>query len=198
MRQIDPKVRRVVERAGVARTRDLEAAGLSRVAVRRLAEAGKLERVSRGLYVLPKRGRATSSLVIAARRVPNGVVCLLSALQLHGLTTQLPREVWIAIGTRDRRPKTDGVRLRVVHFSPASLRAGVQARKVDGGTVRVFSPAKTIADCFKYRNKIGLDVATEALREGLRRRVCTVDELWRYAKVNRVATVMRPYLEALA
>jgi predicted transcriptional regulator of viral defense system len=167
------------------------------VAVRRLAEAGGLERVGRGLYALPNQGRATSGLVIAARRVPNGVVCLLSALQMHGLTTQLPREVWMAIGTRDRRPKTDGVRLRIVRYSSVSLGAGVDTRRVDGVAVRVFSPAKTIADCFKYRNKIGLDVATEALRDGLRRRTCTVDELWRYAKVNRVATVMRPYLEAL-
>jgi predicted transcriptional regulator of viral defense system len=116
---------------------------------------------------------------------------------MHGLTTQLPREVWMAIGSRDRRPKTDGVRLRIVRYSSVSLGAGVDTRRVDGVAVRVFSPAKTIADCFKYRNKIGLDVATEALRDGLRRRTCTVDELWRYAKVNRVATVMRPYLEAL-
>jgi predicted transcriptional regulator of viral defense system len=130
--------------------------------------------------------------------VPRGVVCLLSALQFHELTTQLPREIWLAIGEKDWRPAASGMRIRIVRFSPLALSEGVESHVVDGVRVNVFNPAKTIADCFKYRNKIGLDVAIEALRDGLGKRKCTVDELWRYAKVDRVSAVMRPYIEAVA
>src|SRR5690606_12755497 len=136
------------------------------------------------------------SLVEACRRVPRGAVCLLSALQFHGLTTPAPFEVWMAIDESARQPRGDSPSLRIVRFSGAALTYGVQEYVVEGVTVRVYSPAKTVADCFKYRNKIGIDVAIEALRDCLRQRKATADELWQAAKVCRMTNVMRPYLEA--
>jgi predicted transcriptional regulator of viral defense system len=129
--------------------------------------------------------------------VPKGVVCLLSALRFHELTTQAPFEVWLAIGEKAWRPRVDYPPLRVVRFSAAALASGVEQHQIEGVTIPVFSPAKTVADCFKYRNKIGLDVAIEALRECWGSRRCTMDDLWKYAKVCRVQNVMRPYLESI-
>jgi predicted transcriptional regulator of viral defense system len=137
-------------------------------------------------------------LAEVARRVPKGVVCLLSALRFHGLTTQAPFEVWLAIENKAIAPKLDYPSLRIVRFSGAALTEGVEEHVVDGVMVRVTGVAKTVADCFKYRNKIGLDVALEALREAWRGKRMTSDDLWRYAKVCRVANVMRPYLDSLA
>ncbi len=125
------------------------------------------------------------------------MVCLLSALQNHHLTTQAPFEVWLAIAEKARLPKIEYPPLRVVRFSGPSLSFGIEEHEVDGVRVRVYSPAKTVADCFKYRNKIGLDVAIEALRDCLRQRKATRDELWSAAKVCRMSNVMRPYLEAV-
>ncbi len=199
MSQLEKPVLRRLQKEGVVRARELNALGLSGAGIARLVDQGVIQRVGRGLYALPDREPpANYALATAAKRVPRGVVCLLSALQFHGLTTQLPREVWLAIGEKDWRPTGGDVRIRTVRFSPLSLREGVETHRVDGVIVRIFNPAKTIADCFKYRNKLGLDVAMEALRDGLRQRKCTVDELWRYAKVDRVSAVMRPYIEALA
>jgi predicted transcriptional regulator of viral defense system len=125
-------------------------------------------------------------------------VCLLSALQFHNLTTQMPHEIWLAIGESARHPKVDYPPLRIARFSAATLTFGVKEHTVDGVRVRVTNSAKTVADCFKYRNKIGLDVALEALREAWRAKLFTMDELDRYAAICRVQRVMRPYLEALA
>jgi predicted transcriptional regulator of viral defense system len=138
------------------------------------------------------------SLASASVRVPGGVICLLSALRFHGLTTQAPSEIWLAIDWKARAPKAGSPVLRVVRMSGEALRAGVEEHKVEGVAVRVFSAAKTVADCFKFRNKIGLDVALEALREYRRAHRGGVDVLWRFARVCRVAEVMRPYLEAMA
>lgn len=124
--------------------------------------------------------------------------CLLTALRLHELTTQAPFEVWIATGNKDHPPRPNYLPLRTVRLSAPSLAAGVETRRIDGTAVRVTSPAKTVADCFKFRNKVGLDVALEALREARRTRKASADDLWRYAQINRVANVMRPYLEAVA
>jgi predicted transcriptional regulator of viral defense system len=155
--------------------------------------------VGRGLYVLPDADVSEHhSLAEASKRVPHGVVCLLSALRFHNLTTQSPSEVWLAIGSKAWRPQVDYPRLRFVRFSDRALEAGVEEHSIEGVLVRVYSPAKTVADCFKYRNKIGLDVALEALRDCRRERKCSNDELWRYAKICRVANVMRPYMEAIA
>ena len=140
---------------------------------------------------------AHGSLAEVARRVPKGVVCLLSALRFHGLTTQAPFEVWLAIENKSLAPKLDFPPLRIVRFSGAALTEGVEEQVVDGVTIRITGVAKTVADCFKYRNKIGLDVALEALREAWHEKRMTSDDIWRYAKICRVANVMRPYLDSL-
>ena len=164
-----------------------------------MTAAGRLLRVARGLYALPSyQGGEHGALVTVAMRAPSVLFCLLTALRIHDLTTQAPFEVWIAIGNKEHPPRLDYPKLRTVRFSDSALAAGVEARRVDGATLRVTSAAKTVADCFKFRNKIGLDVALEALREARRAKKASADDLWRYAKINRVANVMRPYLEALA
>ena len=183
---------------GLIRPCDLIPMGISRVSLTRAVRHGQLERVGRGLYGLPGRKvSAHGSLAEVARRVPRGVVCLLSALRFHGLTTQAPFEVWLAIENKSLAPKLDYPPLRIVRFSGAALTEGVEEHVVDGVTVRVTGVAKTVADCFKYRNKIGLDVAMEALREAWHEKRMTSNDIWRYAKVCRVANVMRPYLESL-
>ena len=137
------------------------------------------------------------SLTEVARRVPNGVICLLSALQFHNIGTQLPHEVWLAIPPKARRPKGLPVKIHIVHFSGAAFTEGSKEHAIENVQVRIYHPAKTVADCFKYRNKVGLDVALEALRECWRGRKATMDEICKYAKVCRVGNVMRPYLESL-
>lgn len=184
---------------GVIRPRDLEAAGIPGSYLTRLAHAGELDRVGRGLYTLagasPTEHR---SLAEVAKRVPRGVICLLSALRFHELTTQAPFEVWLAIGQKDRTPRPNGTRLRIVRVSGESRDAGVETHVVEGVPVRIYGVAKTVADCFKFRNKIGTDIAVEALRDCLEQRRCTIDELSEYARVCRVSRVMQPYMEALA
>lgn len=188
----------LVREIGILRSRDLAAHGIAREHLRRLHQRGLLERVARGLYALPgNQANQYRSLAEAAKRVPQGVVCLLSALRFHGLTTQAPFEVWLAIDPKARRPHVVDLPLRIVRFSGPALHEGVEQHAIDGVPVRVYRPAKTVADLFKYRNKIGLDVALEALRDAWRGRRVTMDELWRYAQVCRVSTIMRPYLEAL-
>lgn len=196
------KSEQVLERArkvGVLRARDLARTGIPHVYLRRLHERGLLVRSGRGLYTLSTHEvSANHSLAQAAAQVPRGVVCLLSALRFHGLTTQAPAEVWLAIDWKARAPKSDSLALRIVRMSGEALRAGVEEHEVEGITVRVFSAAKTVADCFKFRNKIGLDVALEALRDYRRTHRAGMDALWRFARICRVAEVMRPYLEATA
>ena len=189
----------LAHRRGVLRPRDLAPYGLSRELLRRLHAEGRLERRARGVYVLADLERSEREMLAQASvRVPHGVVCLLSALQFHDLTTQNPAEVWMAIDRKARAPVERELPLHIVRFSGAARTEGVQVHRVDRVPVRIYGPAKTVADCFKYRRKIGVDVAIEALRDCLRTRRCTVDELWRFAAVCRVQNVMRPYLEALA
>lgn len=188
-----------LRRAGTARSRELAAAGIARSELSRMVAAGKLARVARGLYALPDyQGGAHEALVTVAKRAPGVVFCLLTALRIHDLTTQAPFEVWIAIGNKGHPPRLDYPPLRTMRFSDASLRAGIETRAIDGVPVQVTGIAKTVADCFKFRNKIGLDVALEALRDVLKSRKISADELWKYAKINRVTNVMRPYLDAVA
>lgn len=188
----------LVRSQGLIRPRDLLSLGIARVSLTRAVRCGQLERVGRGLYGLPGREvSAHGSLAEVARRVPKGVVCLLSALRFHGLTTQAPFEVWLAIENKALAPKLDFPPLRIVRFSGAALTEGVEEHVVDGVTIRVTGVAKTVADCFKYRNKIGLDVVLEALREAWHEKRMTSDDIWRYAKICRVANVMRPYLDSL-
>lgn len=195
----DDRLRKALRKAGATRARELEAAGFARTQIARLVSAGKLQKIGRGLYAPANyQGTENSALVAVAKRAPDVVFCLLTALRFHELTTQSPFEVWIAIANKGHPPRLEYPPLRTVRLSEASLRHGVEVRKVEGVPLRITSPAKTVADCFKFRNKVGLDVALEALRDVLRDRKATVDDLWRCAEVNRVANVMRPYLEATA
>jgi predicted transcriptional regulator of viral defense system len=192
-------VLRLARRAGVLRPRDLAAVGVPREYLRRLRDAGQLEQSGRGLYTLPTAEVTEHhSLAEACKRVPHGVACLLSALRFHGLTTQAPHEVWLAIDPKARKPVVDYPPLRIVRFSGAARTTDVETHRVEGVAVRVYGAAKTVADCFKYRHKLGLDVALEALRDYTRARPGGRDALWAAAKACRVANVMRPYLEALA
>jgi predicted transcriptional regulator of viral defense system len=192
------KILELVRKVGVLRPRDLDPYDIPRTYLSRLCTSGKLQRIGRGLYILPGTNATEHhSLAEACKRVPKGVVCLLSALRFHELTTQAPFEIWLAIGEKAWRPRLEYPPLRIVRFSHTTLSAGVEEHQVEGVTVHVYSPAKTVADCFKYRNKIGLDVAIEALRECWRSRRGTMDDLWHFAGICRVRNVMRPYLESI-
>lgn len=188
----------LARRQGFVRPRDVKAQGVSRTVFTRLVDKGGLVRLSRGLYTLPDQPVSEhTSLAEVAIQHPNVQVCLLSALRFHNLTTQSPFEVWVAIPNKARSPKAKYPPLRVVRFSGDALIEGTEEHLIDGIAVRVTSIAKTVADCFKFRNKIGLDVALEALRAAWDARRVTMDELWHYARICRVANVMRPYLETL-
>jgi predicted transcriptional regulator of viral defense system len=183
---------------GVLRARDLVRQGIHPQTVSRLVQQGKLTRAGRGRYLLSKNEPSQNiGLALAATAAPQAVVCLLSALRFHELGTQAPYEVWIAIARQNTRPRVDYPPVRVTRFSGKAFTFGIERHEVDGVRVKIYSGAKTVADCFKFRNKIGLDVALEALREGLMEKRFTRDELWRAAKVCRVTTIIRPYLEVL-
>ena len=190
----------LIQRKGAVRSRELVDAGVARVQLSRLVAAGELIRLARGVYTAPGAVLPGSEegVLVVAERIPEARLCLLTALRLHGLTTQAPFEVWIAIGNKDRPPRLDWPPLRVLRFSGEALTAGLETRTMGSKQVRVTTVAKTVADCFKFRNLVGLDVAIEALRDALRARATSVDELWKYARICRVSKIMRPYLEALA
>jgi predicted transcriptional regulator of viral defense system len=193
------KILDLAAETGLLRPRDLERQGISRAYLGRLVRSGELERVGRGLYRIPGADVTEHhSLVEVMTRVPRGVVCLLSALRFHGLTTQNPFEVWLAIDQKAWRPRSDGVRIRLVYLSGPAFESGIEEHVVERTTLRVYSAAKTVADCFKFRNKIGLDVALEALDDYRRKNRAGLDELWRYAKTVRVGEVIRPYMEAMS
>jgi len=195
---VEQKVLDLAAREGILRPRDLQRKGLPTDYLWRLHQQDKLEKVGRGMYAIPGAALTEHQTITqAARRVPHGVVCLLSALRFHDLTTQAPFEVWMAIDVKARSPKEEIIPLRIVRFSGQALTAGVETHTIEGVKVKVYNPAKTVADCFKYRNKIGLDVAIEALRDCWRKKRATTDQLWLYAKICRVARVIRPYLESL-
>jgi predicted transcriptional regulator of viral defense system len=162
-----------------------------------LVAAGKLQRVSRGLYTLPHADLGEhASLVLAAKAVPDGVICLLSALRFHGIGTQLPAETWVAVRRGATVPRALPPGIRIIKVSAPAFNEGQQTVRVRRIPVRVYGPAKTVADCFKFRGTVGLDVALEALREALRLKLATRDAIWQHAQVCRVARVMLPYLEA--
>jgi predicted transcriptional regulator of viral defense system len=189
----------VVRRLGILRAADLEVHGIPRSHLYRLLRQGLIKRQARGLYVASKhRVTAAHTLAQVAKRVPSGVFCLLTALRFHELTTQAPAEVWIALPEKARKPRLDYPRLRVARFSGPALTEGIETHRLEGVEVRVYSAAKTVADCFKYRHKVGVDVAVEALRDFSRRHRGGATELARYARICRVARVMQPYLDALA
>ncbi|MEA5549980.1 type IV toxin-antitoxin system AbiEi family antitoxin domain-containing protein [Anabaena cylindrica UHCC 0172] len=183
---------------GVIRAKDIAAKGIHREYLKRLENQGILVRSARGVYTLADAEiTANHTLVETAKRVPNGVVCLLSALSFYQITTQAPFEVWLAIPQKSRPPKDNLLPLRIVYMSGKSLEEGIEEHIIEGVPVSIYSLPKTVADCFKFRNKIGLDVALEALRECLQKRKFSMDEIWHYAKICRVHNVMRPYLESL-
>lgn len=189
---------RLARRRGSVTRREVTEAGIHTHTLSRLVRAGTLERVARGRYRLPDAPITEHhGLAFVAAAAPKGVVCLLSALSFHQIGTQLPHEVWIALDRRTRRPSLLYPRLRIVRFGGKALTKGIETHRIEGETVRVYSIAKTIADVFKYRNKIGLDIALEALREAWRTRCFTMDEIHRCARVCRVERVMQPYLQAL-
>lgn len=198
-RTIREKVLELAQDSSGVRPKDLAELGISRQHLYVLHKEGLLERVARGLYarsdIEPSEHQTIAEV---AKRVPEGVLCLLSALQIHELTTQMPHQVWLAIEPTKRRPKEPNLPIRIVHFSGESFSAGIEEHEIEGVKVRVYSPAKTVADCFKFRNKFGLDVALEALRDCRKQRKCSNDNLYRFAKICRVWNVMRPYLEAMS
>ncbi len=188
----------LAKRQSLLRARDLKRLGLPTIALTRLLGAGKLERVARGVYSLPGRNFSEHrSLAESTLRVPKGVVCLLSALRVHGIGTQAPFEVWLALPSNVPAPRLDQPALRVVRMSGEAFTQGIEHHSIDGVQVPIFDANKTVADCFKYRNKIGLDVALEALRDGWSQRKLSMDALWRYASIDRVSKVMQPYLESM-
>jgi len=185
-------------RLGVFRARDMVVAGYPREYLRRLVSQEQVRQLGRGLYASAGfDGDQNQSLVEAAKRVPRGVVCLVSALQFHGIGTQAPHQVWLALPRGSNRPRGVSLLLRFTQFSGSAYSFGIEEHALTGGTVRVYSPAKTVADCFKYRQKYGLDVAVEALREGWRAKKFTMKELAAASAVCRVGRVMQPYLEML-
>lgn len=190
---------RAIRNKGVFRLAEARALGLHPEQVRRLTRQGELTRLGRGLYA-PASAAPTEHHTLAevAKRVPRGIVCLLTALRFHGIGTQDPREVWLAVDRRAGVPRIDVAPVRVVRLSGAALTTGIDEHEVEGVAVRVTSPARTVVDCFRFRNKIGVDVAVEALRDYRRLRKGTVDELWRQADQLRMTRVMRPYWDAIA
>jgi predicted transcriptional regulator of viral defense system len=188
----------VIREMGLVRAADLEARGIPRGRLYRLARKGLVLREARGIYVARDHEfSAHHTLAQVSKRVPNAVFCLLTALRFHGLTTQLPAEVWVAIDEKARKPKLESPRLRVARFSGLALTEGVESHDVEGVEVRVYSAAKTVADCFKYRNKIGVDVAVEALREFSREHRGGATELAHFARICRVDRIMQPYLDGI-
>ena len=187
-----------LKQGGILKTKEAIRVGIHPRTLYEMLNAGVLERLNRGLYRLadlPPLGNP--DLVSVSLKVPHGVICLISALHYHDITTQIPHEIYLALGRGTEPPRLDHPPIRIFWFTGRAFAEGVEMHKIDGIPIHIYSPEKTVVDCFKYRNKIGLDVAIEALRECWRNRRCTMDQLWYYAKICRVTNVMRPYLEAV-
>lgn len=192
------RILKLIAERQILRPRDLTSEGIPRSYLSRLVDEGILVRSGRGIYVAADADfTELQSVAEVAKRVPHGVICLLTALQFHELTTEMPHEVWVAINRTARIPKIDYPVVRVVRFSDAAFAFGVESKQIGKTDVRIYSAAKTVADCFKYRNKIGIDVATQALRDCWQQKRASMDELWEAAKVCRMSSVMRPYMESL-
>ena len=187
----------LLEARGLMRLKDFTAEGIAPETLARLVRAQDVERPARGLYQLPDvAAGAAHVLAEASALVPKGIVCLTSALQYHGVTLQMPSAVWMAIDRTAWRPRTGYPPIRFVRFSGHALTDSIEQHRIEGIDVRITAPARTIVDCFRYRNKVGIDVAMEGLREGLRSRKVTPDQLWDYARATRSWSVIKPYLEA--
>ena len=189
----------LIDKRGVATAEELRQSGIHPEQTRRLIADGQLIRLARGIYSTPTADLGEhASLIVAAMAVPHGVICLLSALRFHGIGTQLPAETWVAIRRRDAVPRSLPPGIRIVSVSEPAFSAGIEEVMIHRHAVRVYGPAKTVADCFKFRGAIGLEAALEALRETLRRKLATRDAIWRHAKTCRVTRTLLPYLEAMA
>lgn len=188
----------LAQERGVIRPRDLRALGISPTNLRRLVQHGVMIKAGRGLYTLTDFDVTEHHSLVAAVRVQSkAVVCLLSALTFHGVGTQLPHQVWVSVPYGARISNSDAVPMRFIVLRPSAYAAGIEVHQLEGVSVPVYTLAKTIADCFKFRNKVGLDVAIEALREALRQRRCSREDIRRYARIDRVEKIIRPYMEAL-
>ena len=187
----------VAKACGIARARNFYAAGIPHTYLRRLQDEGLLVCIGRGLYQLADAEWSQfHSFAVASQVVPHGVICLISALQFHSLTTQLPPDIWIMIGHKKWAPKYPPISLRIIRATGEALNAGIEQHIIENVEVPITNPAKTVTDCFKYRNQVGIDVAIEALRNCIRTRSATTDDVWRLAAIDRIQNVIRPYLEA--
>ena len=187
----------IARKKGIIRAEDVEAVGISRNYLYRMHKEGLLAKNAVGLYTLPEAPMTeNSSLAEVAKRLPHAVVCLISALSYHEITTQIPHEIWLTIPRGSWRPDVEYPPLNLTYVSGPAYSFGIQEHVINGVAVKIYSPAKTVADCFKFRNKVGLDVAIEALREAWHSRKVTMDELVEAAGIDRVSKIMRPYLEA--
>ena len=189
----------LAEKQAVVRAKDIARQDIHTSTLTRLTKSGVLEKVGPGRYRLPRKTRSTEhhDLAVATAAVPRSAVCLISALRFHEIGTQLPSEVWIAVPRGTRVPRVSAPPLRVVNISPAVFDVGIEEHRIEGQSVRVYSIPRTVADCFRFRNKVGLDVALEALTDAWRSKRLNLDELNRIAKKLRVQRVMQPYLEAV-
>ena len=191
------QIQQLARQKGIIRAADVEDVGISRNYLYHMQKEGLLEKLSVGLYTLPEAPVTEHSpLVEIAIRIPHAIVCLLSALSYHGLTTQIPHEIWVTVPGSSWRPQREYPPLNLTYVSGSAYSFGTEEHVINGVKVKIYSPAKTVADCFKFRNKVGLDVAIEALRETWRSHKATMDELVEAAGIDRVLKVMRPYLEA--
>ena len=201
MRNPDSKLsrlRHLVQQKRILHARDLTPLGIPQRYLGYLCDEGVLVKSGRGVYMVPGGPEDVHlGLAQVAKAIPGGIICLLSALRFHEIGTQIPHQVWVALNPRAARPHVMQGQIRIFRFSGPALAEGIGEHVIAGVQVRIYSPAKTVADCFKFRNKIGLDVALEALRESVHGHKCSVDELWQYANICRVANIMRPYMEAV-
>ena len=196
--QIFEEVMDLAKIQGVIQVRDLRKQGIHPEYLRRLYKKGKLVKLARGQYALPEMMISENhSLAVVAKSAPNAIICIVSALRFHNIGTQAPYEVWIAIQSRTAKPSISYPKLRVFYYSGTAYSEGIEEHIIDSVQVKIYNPTKTVVDCFKFRNKIGIDVAIEALRDGWQQNKFTMDELWKYAKICRVTNVMKPYLESL-
>lgn len=182
----------------IIRTGELENAGFSRVYLKRLVKMGKVQKISWGVYKVSDFSHSEFySFAEASKKVPNGVICLISALNFYDLTNEFPFEVWMALEAKTWKPAKCDIPIRITRYSKKTFSVGIDTHDIDGVKVKIFSPAKTIADCFKFRNKIGLDVAISALHQCWKQKKASIDQIWHYANICRISNVIRPYLEGL-
>ena len=192
------QILKIAEKKGIIQANDIEVLGIARNYLYKLCKEGLLIKVARGMYMLPDAPITENrNLVEIAKRIPNAVVCLISALSFHEITTQIPHEIWIAVPRDTWRPNIDYPPLHYTVLTAAVYDFGIQEVDINGIVIKVYSPAKTVADCFKFRNTVGLDVAIESLKEAWRSHKVSMDELVEAAEINRVSKIMRPYLEAI-